>query len=73
LKNLYRIDIEQWKLINMLTGKKWDRIQHETYDVISGTLESAIKKARSAANKDGFLKSRPLEIVKAERIAANIL
>jgi len=72
MKNLYRVDIEQRALELSLSGEPII-YKRESFDVLAGTLESAIKRARSAASKNGYLKSCPLEITKAERIATDIL
>lgn len=67
--NVYRVAVEQWTQY----GGKPILHNKDAFAVRAGTAQQAISRALAHARQDGYLKSRPIEVVSVERIAADVL
>jgi hypothetical protein len=67
--NVYRVEIEQW------AGPRGDEYKHESSrrSVRARTAQEAIRRVLAEARKNGYLKTRPIEVTHVERIATDVL
>ena len=61
---IYRVKVEQ-RMDGMLVNR-------EAFDLRARSATEALRRALSLARKNGFLKSRPLEVKSLEEISANV-
>ncbi len=66
--NVYSVEIEQLDRDN----PRGVPMLSENYSIKARTLEEAIRKARTLAKGNGFLKSYPLIVKSAERVVTNL-
>ena len=66
--NVYQVEIEQLDRENP-TGVP---MLSENYSIKARTLEEAIRRARTLAKGNGFLKSYPLVVKGANRVVTNL-
>ena len=72
--NVYRVELEQWtQYADGKGGKDWVKHESETVEVRAATLQSAINRSLTHARKNGYLKSRPIEVTSASMIARDVL
>jgi hypothetical protein len=67
--NVYRVDIEQWTY----RWDDWEKVDSDSMTVRARTAQEGIKRVLAKARTNGYLKSQPIEVLRCERIAADVL
>ncbi len=70
MKHVFRVKLEQWTTWTADGKMHEDKYHEDTLDVIATSAPVALKKALTAARGNGFLRSKPVEVLSLERIAS---